>query len=556
MEVKVNFMSSINKGFFIFSFLLVFSISTVFAGNLGTASLATGKTAYVKGDTVVIRGEGFGRFEDVSLAVENYNESLGAKVALVQWNVYTDKRGTFTASVPFDSLSSSNGRYIITASGSRTGTTLETNFSELLPNPAADLDQCANGPFSGPFVPCSGSAWQNGNVGQSQGHYYEGDAIPYRIVFTNLTLGTHTVTIQYDTTKGGKHAIDYLTTYTFTESSGNNPCSGVASCGTQTTFPIPLDPNVSGAGVTQIGGQLFTMWGGQITSVSPYVLTGSYAGDSSTAITITFTANQPTVVLAWAGHIADRNDWATQGGSASDITGSPYHTRLLDLDGSGGNQDRSLSNVAVRLASRIVIIKQAAPESSWVFNFLTTGTGLSNFSLVDDGNDNDATPNNKTFNTQLGTGQTGNYTVTENFATNGQFDLTNITCGVQAGGTSTFTTNVQTGQASIALKYGDTVTCTFNNAVVTAANVSAAGRVTDAYGNGIARTYVTIQNTANGETRTIQTNGFGYYRFDELPAGNLYVITVFHKRYTFENSSQAFQLDDAVENIDFVASPQ
>jgi len=564
MEVKVNFMSSINKGFFILGLLLIFSISTVFAQTfrsapIGRASLATEKTAYVSGETVNVRGQGYGGFEDVSLSVENYNESLGANVALMQWSVYTDKSGVFTASIPFDSLSSDNGRYIIRASGAQSGTTLETNISELLPNPSASLDQCGNGPFSNP-MPCTGANWQNGNVGQSQGHYYEGDAIPYRLLFDNLDFSagnTHTVTIQWDTTKGGKHAIDYLMSYNYTESVGNDPCSGVVpACGTATTFPIPLDPNVGAAGVTEIGGQFFTMWGGTIQSVSAYTLTGTYAGDSSTSITITFTATQANPVLAWGGHIADRQDWAVQGGSASDIAGSPYHTRLLELDGSGGNQDRSLSNVAVRLNSKIVIIKQAAPQSPWVFNFTTTGTGLSNFSLVDDGVDNDATPNNKTFSNLLGVNGTGSYTVTENFATNGQFDLMSIVCTVSAGGTSTTSASVPALTASITLKYGDTVTCTFNNAVVTAANVSAAGRVMDAYGQAISRASVTLQNTTSGETRTVLTNSFGYYRFDDIPAGNLYIISVSHRRYSFDNSSQILQLEDAIENIDFTALPE
>jgi hypothetical protein len=570
MEVKVNIMSSINKRFFIFGFLLIFSISTVFAGtfqnnllnvnafgNSAEASLTTAKSGYVKGEAVVIYGEGFGGFEDVSLSVETYNDGLKESIAIMRWNVFTNKAGGFSASIPFDSLSSDSGRYTIKAVGSESNAFGETNISELLPNPSADIDQCGNGPFSNP-MPCTGANWQNGNVGQSQGHYYEGDSIPYRIKFDNLGIGsTNTVTIEWDTTKAGKHAIDYITSYNRTESVGNNPCSGVVpACGAQTTFPIPLDPHVSGAGVTQIGGQVLTMWGGTITSVSAYTLTGTYAGDSSTAITITFTANTVNPVLAWGGHIADRQDWATQGGSASDITGSPYHTRLLDLNGSGGNQDRSLSNVAVRLNSRIVIIKQATPETAQGFGFTTTGTGLSAFTLTDDGVDNDATPNNITFNIPLSQNSSGAFTVTESSSI-GFYSLTGISCVVSAGGTSTTNTAPLSNRtASITLQYGNTVTCTFTNGVTTAANVSATGKTTDAYGQPIARTRVTIQNTTNGESQTVYTNTFGNYRFDNLPAGDFYIITVWNKRYVFEQDTQSFVLNDAVENVDFVAASQ
>ena len=54
--------------------------------------------------------------------------------------------------------------------------------------------------------------------------------------------------------------------------------------------------------------------------------------------------------FAWGGHIGSRLDWGFTNGvpnSAGGISGSPYHTRLLELDGSGGNQDRSLSAAAV-----------------------------------------------------------------------------------------------------------------------------------------------------------------------------------------------------------------
>ena len=61
-------------------------------------------------------------------------------------------------------------------------------------------------------------------------------------------------------------------------------------------------------------------------------------------------------MLAWGGHIATRQDWGA-GNSAVAISGSPYHTRLIDLDGSGGNQDRSLSADAVIFPGSITIIK-------------------------------------------------------------------------------------------------------------------------------------------------------------------------------------------------------
>ncbi len=209
---------------------------------------------------------------------------------------------------------------------------------------AANLDQCRNGTFAIP-VQCTGAAWHNGNANADTAHWREGDSIPYRMRFSGMpTTGDHTVTIEWDTTKNGKHALDYLTSFDRTEATGD-PCSGVAGCGSPSTFPIPVDPNVTGGGVTPDAG-VFTCFNCTISAVSPYTLTGTYAGTSSTRVTITFSAATANPVLAWGGHIASQFDWGS-GRAASSISGSPYHTSLVDLDGSGGNQDRGLQSAAV-----------------------------------------------------------------------------------------------------------------------------------------------------------------------------------------------------------------
>src|SRR6185436_3541594 len=112
--------------------------------------------------------------------------------------------------------------------------------------------------------------------------------------------------------------------------------------------------------------------------------------------------------LAWGGHIATRQDWGS-GSSAVAISGSPYHTRLIALDGSGGNQDRSLSADAVIFPGSITIIKDAVPNAPQDFSFTASpAPPLANFSLDDD--PSDATLlNTKVFN--LTTFQT--YSVTE-----------------------------------------------------------------------------------------------------------------------------------------------
>src|SRR5438309_4988952 len=124
-----------------------------------------------------------------------------------------------------------------------------------------NLDQCGNGPLSAPTF-CNPASWQNGNLNGNQAHYFEGDSVPYRLTFLNLsTSGFHTVTIQWDTTKGGKHALDYLTSFDRTVTSAN-PCAGVTGCGgTPSTIAIPSDPNLGT--VTPIAG-VFTLYNGTL----------------------------------------------------------------------------------------------------------------------------------------------------------------------------------------------------------------------------------------------------------------------------------------------------
>lgn len=516
--------------------------------------------ASLAGDTMVISGNGFSDGDYVVITVEAAeSSSLTKREALASMPVFADDDGSFRAGFQISALVSPTGRYLVRAEGMMTKTVVEIEVGALFAE-SADLDQCANGPFAVP-AQCTGANWQNGSVNQNQGHYYEGDAIPYRMKFGDLTIGsTNTVVIEWDTTEGGRHAIDYLMSYNYTESTGNNPCSGIAGAhcaggpGAPTsTFPIPLDPDVAGFGVTQIGGQVFSMWGGTITAVSGYSFSGSYAANSARGIAITFTANVVNPVLAWGGHIADRNDWAANGGSASDINGASYHMRLISINGSGGNQDRSLSNAAVRLASRITIVKDAQPNTSQLFSFTTTGGLTPSFTLQDDGNET-LNPSSTTFLTTLAPASSSVFTVTE-AVPSGFYQLQNIVCTVSAGGTSTTSASVPSRTATITLQYGDTVTCTFTNLVPTAAGAFITGTVRDAFGTPLSRTLVSVYNTTTGETVRTQTNQFGRYRVDDLPVGDFYVVTVSHRKHQFADGTLSFTLNDAFEGLDFTALP-
>ncbi|MDQ3797993.1 MAG: carboxypeptidase-like regulatory domain-containing protein [Acidobacteriota bacterium] len=78
------------------------------------------------------------------------------------------------------------------------------------------------------------------------------------------------------------------------------------------------------------------------------------------------------------------------------------------------------------------------------------------------------------------------------------------------------------------------------------------GRAVDMNGRGISRAQVTLVNAQTQETRTALTNAFGMFRFDGLPVGNVYIATIEHKRYGFKPDTQAFQLIDDRDDLNFV----
>jgi hypothetical protein len=225
-------------------------------------------------------------------------------------------------------------------------------------NPAANIDQCRNGTIDAP-VQCINNAWENGNLGETNSHYREGDSVPFRAVMTNLdTSITHTLVIQYDTLQSGKHAYDYLTSYNATETNAN-PTADISGTTAGNCFPIPVDLTIAFAnpGSTQEPGCI-SIWNGTITNIQY----GATDTEGQRSVIVTFTATDPTVVIAWGGHIASQIDWGA-GNSASAISGSPYHMRLLTLDDTQlGNQDRSLKASGI-LPIPAVFTTTASPSS-------------------------------------------------------------------------------------------------------------------------------------------------------------------------------------------------
>lgn len=439
-----------------------------------------------------------------------------------------------------------------------------------------DLKGCHNGQRNTPELQCTGAQWQGGNMGSNDSQWVEGEYVAIRDVITGLTAGSvgNTITIEYDTTKGGKHAFDYLGTYDASTGApngpgGNDPCSGTTvTCSGGSTYGLVHDSNIP---FLEPGGRNITMWNATITNVSaPALVSGSYAGDSTTAITITFdvAAGQTSAVLAFGAHVGSRLDWGV-GNSAVAVNGSPYH---LNLAGGGGGTVQMSASAAI-FPSFITIIKEvsALPPTpgpilttstfSFAFNF-NQGATTTPFSLVDDvvgGGGGSPTLSTNATEVFAVVDFINPITVTENSYAP-VWTLGNLTCNSVPGGlpnTSNNTTNLGTRTATIIPEEAEITVCTFANTQLTptAAPASISGRVTNSFGYGISGARISVMNAQTGETFMALTNPFGYYTIEGTEVDNFYVMTVSAKRYTFADDTRTFTLHEDLAGMDFVANP-
>ena len=141
----------------------------------------------------------------------------------------------------------------------------------------------------------------------------------------------------------------------------------------------------------------------------------------------------------------------------------------------------------------------------------------------------------------------GQFSITQSVIANGgassasgQFGITGTIAQTNAGDNSTG------GQFSVKSGFWQSFLAP------TAALVSVSGRVTTANGFGIANVRVSMTNQT-GETQTAVSNSFGNFRFLEVRAGEIYVLTVHSRRYQFSVPSQVLSVTDNVNDLVFIA---
>jgi Carboxypeptidase regulatory-like domain len=87
----------------------------------------------------------------------------------------------------------------------------------------------------------------------------------------------------------------------------------------------------------------------------------------------------------------------------------------------------------------------------------------------------------------------------------------------------------------------------------TAAEVSVTGRVTNGSGTGMPGVSIVMTGT-DGVSRTAFTSPLGYYRFDNIPVGDTYVMTPSAKRTRF--STQVINVQDEMNDVNFTPNQQ
>ncbi|MGI8639175.1 MAG: choice-of-anchor Q domain-containing protein [Pyrinomonadaceae bacterium] len=119
-------------------------------------------------------------------------------------------------------------------------------------------------------------------------------------------------------------------------------------------------------------------------------------------------------------------------------------------------------------------------------------------------------------------------------------------------------TPTQTGTFTFTVKAADADTMagaqqyTIQITAPTAASVSVSGRVLTPTGRGLSNAFVVLTDM-NGDARTTRTSSFGYYRFDDVAAGETYIMSVRSKRFSFV--PRVVTVTEELNDLNFTAEP-
>lgn len=96
----------------------------------------------------------------------------------------------------------------------------------------------------------------------------------------------------------------------------------------------------------------------------------------------------------------------------------------------------------------------------------------------------------------------------------------------------------------------------FQSLAPTAAGTTVSGCVRTSDGRGIRNVTVKLTNPATGAEVTALTSSFGFYVFESVEVGHVYMLSVSSKQYSFEPAFRIISVVDVVIDEDFVALPE
>lgn len=266
-------------------------------------------------------------------------------------------------------------------------------------------------------------------------------------------------------------------------------------------------------------------------------LVGSTAGDYVSAFGIEALSNGNYVVNSseWDNGVvldAGAVTWANGGtGIAGPVSAanSLVGSSTRDLIGSGGTTALENGNYAVRSPS---VDNGAIPDAGAV-SYLNGETGSYGFSAALVTRENGKSESNSR--------DIAGYTP----------DTTNSVFGSTAnwGSSLNFAHDYVNTQLVVGRPYDNTVTF-FQRFAPTASTVFVEGRIENAFGRGINGAVIEA-TSLEGEIRTARSNNFGYFRVEELTAGETYVFTVIAKGHSFQ--SVVMQVTEDIQGLTFTA---
>ncbi len=237
------------------------------------------------------------------------------------------------------------------------------------PNDAAvpEFEQCANGAAPSTALDCP-DGWINGILNANNSHYGEDQSVPQHVVLEMKGGGTtgRTFKIQYQTLKGGIHAYDSLASWDYTQTLLTaKPCDGVAQApssiclAAMDEFLIPA--GTAGTHALDDANRMMRCYNCNITNITFGGEALPTTGDAYATVLVTYdifdtpSASDPVQVLfLWGGHTAASdgpNGWGAGLGS-SNISGGPYHMRIIETDGTSvGNRDNQIQGAAIIAAT-------------------------------------------------------------------------------------------------------------------------------------------------------------------------------------------------------------